>query len=318
MPAFSKATTYYEILEVSPNASQAVIRAAYKSLMQRSHPDKNSGDLQMEQQTILIGQAFDVLSDPEKRKAYDFELKQNGSRKSPVTEKSPRAEGGAMTTQQNNQPNASQVFRQVPLDKNFPFSSVMLWVVGLLVLLTIGSKVFTSPENQAAVQAERQQPTEQMKAGELTRLAAEKDAKEETARKLAESKIARTIPNLALSITVKMPPTKNGFNHCSEFAICTHYIKTSALGIIVHTNDHEKIIQHIQKNRDLIVEGIKTELGRHLYTDLNQVNGEEKLKKIILEKINRTIVGYENYRFSDISQFKGVEEILLPESFSIH
>ena len=34
----------YELLEVSPNASAAVIKAAYRCLVQQHHPDKNSGD----------------------------------------------------------------------------------------------------------------------------------------------------------------------------------------------------------------------------------------------------------------------------------
>lgn len=82
MSGFAKFSTYYEALEVSPNASQAVIRAAYKSLIQRYHPDKNLGNPEMEERTVLIGQAFEVLSDPVKRKAYDLELKRRKSSQS--------------------------------------------------------------------------------------------------------------------------------------------------------------------------------------------------------------------------------------------
>ena len=74
-----KAETYYETHQVSPNASQAVIRAAYKSLMQHFHPDKNSDNPQMEQHATRIGQAYDVLGDPVKCKAYDLELELNAS-----------------------------------------------------------------------------------------------------------------------------------------------------------------------------------------------------------------------------------------------
>jgi curved DNA-binding protein CbpA len=63
---------HYEVLEVSPKASLEVIRAAYKSLMQRYHPDKNGGE--SAERAPLIALAYDVLSNPEKRLAYDRSL----------------------------------------------------------------------------------------------------------------------------------------------------------------------------------------------------------------------------------------------------
>lgn len=65
------ARNYYDELEVSPAASAEVIRAAYKSLMQRHHPDKNPGDAGIAQRAAAIAQAYDVLSDPQKRETYD-------------------------------------------------------------------------------------------------------------------------------------------------------------------------------------------------------------------------------------------------------
>ena len=66
---------YYEILEVSPKASTEVVRAAYKSLMQRFHPDKNSTDVAMAERASRVVQAYEILSDPVKRAEYDLELR---------------------------------------------------------------------------------------------------------------------------------------------------------------------------------------------------------------------------------------------------
>lgn len=66
---------YYDVLEVSPNASAGVIRAAYKSLIQRHHPDKLAGDASANQRATLIIEAYENLSDPEKRAAFDRMLK---------------------------------------------------------------------------------------------------------------------------------------------------------------------------------------------------------------------------------------------------
>lgn len=65
---------YYDILEVSPRASAEVLRAAYKSLMQRHHPDKHGADSRIAQRAALIAQAYGVLSDSTQRAAYDAQL----------------------------------------------------------------------------------------------------------------------------------------------------------------------------------------------------------------------------------------------------
>lgn len=61
----------YDILEVSRTASPEVIRAAYKSLVQRFHPDKNPDNPDAEEMLKRINHAYDILSDPEERAAYD-------------------------------------------------------------------------------------------------------------------------------------------------------------------------------------------------------------------------------------------------------
>lgn len=67
--------SYYELLEVSRNASAAEIHKAYKKKALQHHPDKNPG--QVAEATELfkaIGEAYLVLRDPTKRAAYDYDL----------------------------------------------------------------------------------------------------------------------------------------------------------------------------------------------------------------------------------------------------
>lgn len=66
--------SYYEILMVSSNASPEVIKAAYRTLSQKFHPDKNGGDEESAEMMAKINQAYEVLSSPEKRRIYDQEL----------------------------------------------------------------------------------------------------------------------------------------------------------------------------------------------------------------------------------------------------
>lgn len=69
---------YYDILEVNKNASQEIIEKAYKTLVKKYHPDLQDNNLknEYEEKIKLINEAFEVLSNSEKRKNYDLNLKQ--------------------------------------------------------------------------------------------------------------------------------------------------------------------------------------------------------------------------------------------------
>jgi len=62
---------YYEILGVSRDASSEEIKKAFRKLAREYHPDVNPDDKDAEKKFKEIKEAFDVLSDPERRQRYD-------------------------------------------------------------------------------------------------------------------------------------------------------------------------------------------------------------------------------------------------------
>ncbi len=82
---------YYESLGVSPNATDAVIRAAYRAMAKEFHPDSTGRDTVRMRQ---INMAFEVLSHPDTRERYDAEYQlrhRSSDQKTQPTEAKERA-----------------------------------------------------------------------------------------------------------------------------------------------------------------------------------------------------------------------------------
>ena len=62
---------FYAILGVSSDADAATIKKTYRKLARKLHPDQNAGDTAAEAKFKEIGEAYEVLKDPDKRQKYD-------------------------------------------------------------------------------------------------------------------------------------------------------------------------------------------------------------------------------------------------------
>lgn len=73
------AKNYYEVLGVDKKASQDDIKAAYRKLARQYHPDLHPNDEECAKKFKEINEANEVLSDPQKRQQYDYELENPGA-----------------------------------------------------------------------------------------------------------------------------------------------------------------------------------------------------------------------------------------------
>lgn len=70
---------YYTILEVKPSATEQDIKTSFRRLALKYHPDKNNGDALSEALFREIQEAYEILSDPEQREAYNYKRWYNRS-----------------------------------------------------------------------------------------------------------------------------------------------------------------------------------------------------------------------------------------------
>jgi hypothetical protein len=73
-------TDWYEILEVEPEANEREIKNAYRNVAKKHHPDKNHGNKESEEKFKKAAEAYEILSDPEKRKAFDEKRKKRNQK----------------------------------------------------------------------------------------------------------------------------------------------------------------------------------------------------------------------------------------------
>lgn len=86
--------THYDNLQVSESATPAVIRAAYRALSQKWHPDKNPDERERaEQVTKIINKSYRVLADPEARREHDAWIYSQRSPETPDSDNSYSSHG---------------------------------------------------------------------------------------------------------------------------------------------------------------------------------------------------------------------------------
>ena len=85
-----ESATYYDILRVSHEAAPERVRAAYRKLAQKFHPDKVPGNADAVRVMVMLNEAYGVLSDPDRRARYDRRIAdEQAARRRPL--------GGAIT-----------------------------------------------------------------------------------------------------------------------------------------------------------------------------------------------------------------------------
>lgn len=280
----SRPRTHYDVLEVSHGASPEVLRAAYKSLIQRYHPDRNPGDAAAAERSALVVKAYQVLSDPVARSVYDRDLKRQSDSIERVGVRR----------------------RELPLSAVSP-SQELHWLswapIVLLVLflwffwsaffdappVSLGPKTFASPHDLPA------------------------------GRDDDVPLSARTVPVLIENLEVNLVPP--GISGSPPSRDPKRVLSIRTIGVVAGGFDPDKYIELLNSSREYITRKLSERLATADYERLVRPDGDRYLKRLILDSIGEitNTKRLERDAASGINHAThyGSVEVLLPDAFAV-
>lgn len=275
---------HYEALEVSPKASPEVLRAAYKSLIQRYHPDRNPGDEHAALRSRRVVDAYQVLSDAARRAAYDQQLSRQQASAAPGLQKIPA--------------NAA------PARRPGRGSHWLLWPVTALVVLALWFlwSAFDPPAPAPAAA----KPGADAPSG---------------LRGVAPEANARTLPNYLENLQVSLSPPATPMTPTAPGTPGGRYVLSiKTIDVVLGGFDPDKFVALLEGNKEYIGRELQQRLSQANATLLGRDSGERYLKQYLLDALGEitNTDRVEKYALpgSTTAAHYGAVEILLPDSFS--
>jgi flagellar basal body-associated protein FliL len=300
---------YYDILEVSPRASNEVIRAAYKSLIQRYHPDKNPGDTAAANRATQVVQAYEVLSDGDKRAAYDLQCN------SPIHAPIETYRATHHSLKQTDKSNKSNK----PKKSNYGY----VWIIITVIMLSGGgflvfSKKSLSPTTElteARLLIEKGDSSEAQKQTAFKRaediLSQHPEIRQAEAAQAAQALASRTVELWNSGFTVQLRALDG----------TAHALTLPVLQVRVGTFDAGKVLAHVETQKQFIREQLATRLAQAKYEALTSAGGERYLNTVVLDALDEILGTHrlEDYptSTSESPGRYGPITVLLPEAFAL-
>lgn len=131
--------TYYDVLEVSQNASDDVIKVAYRALCKKYHPDINKeGDTDSLEMMKKVNEAFSILSDKEKRIKYDATLKQPEKQTNTYNSKQPEEQANSYDSKQPHQKDSDTYSADTSnVEHNYTYTSSSYSVISSILKIAL-------------------------------------------------------------------------------------------------------------------------------------------------------------------------------------
>jgi hypothetical protein len=279
---------HYEILEVSQNASPEVLKAAYKSLIQRFHPDRNPGDQAAAERSRSVVEAYQILSDPAKRVAYDIELKRQLENQGKLRDRMHvLAVASASETKRDSH-----------------------WISWSVIALIAASLWFVWPASKKEPQVDSAPKKDgSLQAGHLPK----------TTPLGGSSLAARTVPNYIENLKVSLNAAVQTTGAASTDSAPA--LSISSISVVVGDFDSDQFVVFLENNRNYIGRKLAEKLAGADYEMLVKNDGDRYLKTFILDSIGEITNTNRREKYSllgtETAAHYGAVNVVLPDSFTV-
>lgn len=314
---------HYDALEVSPRASQEVIRAAYRSLMQRFHPDRNPGDQAAAARAATVASAYEVLSDVQKRASYDADLAAAGRPGMPA----PPADRGPS-------PRQARPVQVDPAQRGAggrgrgqrARSELGLWLLAALVTLggVFLARSLTSRGDPAA-------ELDTIRVAMSSDSTAEAEKRRLYARKLAiieehpelmrRASAQRSDDMAARTFALLVTPLVVRVNQPAALAGPPLELTIPKVSLVVGSFDAPNLLAHMARHRERLVRDLATALAREAREMPSRSQADAHIRRVVAQAVTASlgIPGsgeYPSTYFTSPGTY-GVDAVLLPDGFRL-
>ena len=300
---------HYDVLEVSHKASPEVIKAAYKSLMQRYHPDKNPENNDAAARAALITHAYDVLSDAIQRAAYDTSISP-----APETRVDTRARGRSGTRT----PTDRSTDLQTKESRAYPY----FWMLVFMTIFFSGWASLTLLKKHPSGTVPVTVPNAAISATAKTSRSNQIGTGVDGYGQKQSGETSSLTLHLAsgIAVNLKDAPASPDGSRSLPFRRPS-LLRIPVILVHVGSSDSSEFIRYIDENQNSINEKLEERLADANPDELLKTSGEQYLQKFLLDMV-QDISGTGKLDTgpasgSGTSSRYGAMTIVLPESFSL-
>jgi curved DNA-binding protein CbpA len=310
----------YDTLQVSRTADAQVIRAAYRSLIQSHHPDRHPGDGSKAELAARLTQAYELLTDPERKAELDAQLAADDVRRSSAAT-APR-KSQASQTQAKSKPASSTAFTLAawPRIALLLLFAALAWAAGSYAAKRLSGQ----PPAQQLAELRTQMESAQTSEAQRRALFARKQELLQADAPLAALERSQRLSDLAgRSVGLLQEPLLLSMGSGAGVGAPMPLVRLSVpeITLVLGSFDAELVKSQISRHRLRMVSELERRLGSESAALALSADAEERLKRVIRQSVAASLdlqaqESYPSTYFESPGRY-GVVDVILPQSFRV-
>jgi curved DNA-binding protein CbpA len=312
----------YDTLQVSRTADAQVIRAAYRSLIQSHHPDRHPGDGSKAELAARLTQAYELLTDSERKAELDAQLAADDVRRSSAATAVRKSQASQKQADDKPAPAAVSVATLWPRIAILLLFAALAWAAGSYA----AKRLNTQPPAQQLAELRTQMESAQTSEAQRRALFARKQELLQADAQLAAFERSQRVSDLAgRSVGLLQEPLLlsmgSGAGVSAGLPMPLVRLSVPEITLVLGSFDAELVKSQISRHRLRMVSELERRLGSEPATLALSGDAEERLKRVIRQSVVasldiQTQESYPSTYFESPGRY-GVVDVILPQSFRV-